>query len=124
MSTELLFQTIHSVNQLSVYGAVANWCYQFGSIEEEKGRASSCGQQDFDHLETRSSTTLVSPPTQATGNRMREKVLSFDELAGKIHLTQLCEKACFQYLVAARKQYKIRPTGDDGEQLLFCAENT
>ena len=25
MNTELLFQTVHSVNQLSVYGAVANW---------------------------------------------------------------------------------------------------
>ena len=32
------FQTVHSVNQLSVYGAVANWCYQFGLTEEEKGR--------------------------------------------------------------------------------------
>ena len=53
---------------------------------------------------------LVSLPTLAAGNRMREKVLSFDELAGKIQLTQLCEKAYFQYRVTA----KIRPT--DGEQ--------
>ena len=29
----------NSVNQLSVYGAVANWCHQFGLTEEEKGRA-------------------------------------------------------------------------------------
>ena len=41
MNTELLFQTVRSVNQLSVYGAVANWCYQFGSTEDEKGRAST-----------------------------------------------------------------------------------
>ena len=27
VNTELLFQIVHSVNQLSVYGAVANWCY-------------------------------------------------------------------------------------------------
>ena len=57
--TELLFQTIHSVNQLSVYGAVANWCYLFGSTEEEKGRA--CIPVDntiFDQVETRRSTTL------------------------------------------------------------------
>ena len=38
MNTELLFQTIHSVNQLSIYGAVANWCHQFGLTEEENGR--------------------------------------------------------------------------------------
>ena len=37
-NTEPLFQTIHSVNQLSIYGAVANWCHQFGLTEEEKGR--------------------------------------------------------------------------------------
>ena len=40
MNTELLFQTIHSVHQLSVDGAVANWCHQFGLAEEEKGRTS------------------------------------------------------------------------------------
>ena len=35
--TELLFRIIHSVNQLSVCGAVSNWCEQFGLTEEEKG---------------------------------------------------------------------------------------
>ena len=29
---------MHSVNQLSIHGAVANWCEQFGLTEEEKGR--------------------------------------------------------------------------------------
>ena len=38
-NTELLFQTIHSVSQLSIYGAEANWCQQFGLTGEEKGRA-------------------------------------------------------------------------------------
>ena len=40
--------------------------------------------------------------------------MSFDELTGKIQLTQLCEKAFFQHLAAAGKQYIIRPNGDDG----------
>ena len=38
INTELLFRTVHSVNQLSVHGAVANWCDQFAMTEEEKGR--------------------------------------------------------------------------------------
>ena len=38
MNTELLFQTVHSVNQVSVYGALTNWCYQFALKEEDKGR--------------------------------------------------------------------------------------
>ena len=37
-NTELLFRIIHSVNQLSVYGAVSSWCEQFGLTEEEKGQ--------------------------------------------------------------------------------------
>ena len=45
---------------------------------------------------------------------MRENVLSSDELAGKIQLTHFAKKACYQYLVAARKPYKIRPGGDEG----------
>ena len=41
MNTQFLFQTIHSVNQFSFYGAVANWCHQFGSTEEGKGRTTT-----------------------------------------------------------------------------------
>ena len=86
------FQTIHSVNQLSVCGAVANLCYQFGWTEEEKGRASTLvDNKILTKLRQEEVQLLVSPPTQTIGNRMREKVLSFDELAGQIQLTQ-CEK--------------------------------
>ena len=35
-NTELLFRIIHSVNQLSICGAVTNWCEQFGLTDEEK----------------------------------------------------------------------------------------
>ena len=35
-NTELLFQTVHAVNQLSVYAAVIDWCYQFCFTNEEK----------------------------------------------------------------------------------------
>ena len=40
MNTELLFQTVHFVNQLSVYATVTGWCYQFGLTDEEKERLS------------------------------------------------------------------------------------
>ena len=67
MYTELLIQTMHSLNQLRIYGAVANWCHQFGLTGEEKGRASPHVQPEEVHF-------LVSPPTIAPGNRMRENV--------------------------------------------------
>ena len=38
LNTELLFRTTHTVNQLSICGAVANWSEQFGLTEEQKGR--------------------------------------------------------------------------------------
>ena len=37
-NTKLLFRIIHSVNQHSIYGAVSNWCAQFGLTEDEKGQ--------------------------------------------------------------------------------------
>ena len=126
MNTELLFQTVHSANQLSVYGAVANWCCQFGSTEEEKGRANTTVENKIlTKLKPEEVQLLVSPPKRATGNRMPERVQSFEELTCQIHLTQLWEKAFFQYPVAAGKTYKFRPNADDGwEQLLLCVENT
>ena len=57
MNTELLFQTVHSVNQLSIYGAVANWCHQFDRRRTGTSQY-SCGQQDVDQVETERSTTL------------------------------------------------------------------
>ena len=59
MNTELLFQTIHYVNQLCVYGAVADWCHQSVLTKEKKGRASApVDNKIFDQVETGRSTTL------------------------------------------------------------------
>ena len=38
LNTELLFRIIHSVSQLSIYGAVSNWCAQFGLTEDERDK--------------------------------------------------------------------------------------
>ena len=74
MNTELWFQTVHFVNQLNVYAAVANWCCQFGLTEEEKGRVGIPGDNKILTMVEREE---VSPPTQALGNRMQGIVLSF-----------------------------------------------
>ena len=71
MNTELLFQTVHSINQLSVYGAVTNWCYQFGLKEEEKGRVGiPVDNKILTMVELEEVHLLVSLPTRAFGNRM------------------------------------------------------
>ena len=35
-NTELLFRTVHSANQVSIYGAVSSWCEEFGQRPNEK----------------------------------------------------------------------------------------
>ena len=78
MNTELLLQTIQSVYQLSIYAAVAIWCYQCGSTEQDKGRARNLvDKKILTKLKLEEVQLLVSLPTLATGNRMRENVLSF-----------------------------------------------
>ena len=73
-NTELLFQTIHSVNQLSIHGAVANWCHQFGLTEEEKGRANfSANPQDIDKFTTGRNTTLGISSDNSTWKQVCEK---------------------------------------------------
>ena len=63
MNTDLLFQTVHSVNQLSVYGAVANWCNQVGLTEEGKGRVGiPVDNKILTMVELEEVGLLVSPP--------------------------------------------------------------
>ena len=56
VNTELLFQTVHSVNQISVYAAVTNWCYQFGLTNEDKDQVATGVENGiFNHGGTRRS---------------------------------------------------------------------
>ena len=62
-NTSLLFLVIHSGNQLDIYGAVSDWCEQFGLTEEEEKvqekpwKERTRGQRYFDKREiTRSKT--------------------------------------------------------------------
>ena len=93
------------------------------SIREEKGRASNLVDTTIlTKLKTEEVQFLVFPPTQATGNRTREKVLSFDELTGKIQLTQVCERNLLPISWETITKFDQMVT-TDVEQLLFCAQN-
>ena len=77
VNTELLFPTVHSVNQIGVYAAVTDWCCQFGlSNEEEKKKTrNSCVQWNYDHGGTRRSGNVgisSEPGTWKQDARRRE----------------------------------------------------
>ena len=83
-----------------------------------------CGQKYFDQVKQEEEQLLVSLPTRATGNKMPERVQSFDLLACKIQLTQPCGKRISNNLLQQGKSTKIdQMETTDGEQLLFCAAN-
>ena len=79
-NTELLFRIIHSVNQLSIYGAVSNWCEQFGLTEEEKGQERHLGRKEYVTQSVLSSVNsqdvkvLVSSLRLPSGNRVRRNI--------------------------------------------------
>ena len=112
MNTKLLFQTIHFVNQLSICGAVSNWCHQFGLIGRVKffvdNEMLTKSQRDEVQL-------LVFPPTIPSGKRIRENALCFEVLTRikTAHISariSLLPTSCYN----REKKYKIRSNGDDG----------
>ena len=60
LQTQLLFRIIHSVNQLSIYGAVSTWCEQSGLAEDVEGVLSSVTSHEV--------RLLVSYPRLVFGN--------------------------------------------------------
>ena len=96
-NTEILFRINHPVNQLSIYGAVANWREQFGLTKEEKGREKlrSVNKNVWTSVNSQEVQLLVSPLKMASGNCLHEKVLNFEELSDKIQFSKLCEDVWF-----------------------------
>ena len=79
------------------------------STEEEKGPANILvDTKILTNLKPEEVQLLVSHPTRATGNRMPQRVQSFDELAGKIQLTQ-CEKNLRPIFCCSRETVQSSP---------------
>ena len=107
MNTELLFPSS------SVF-IVANWCCQFGLTEEEKGRVGiPVDKKILTMVEPEEVELLVSPPTQAPGNRMQGSALTFKN-TGKYTVYTTVWKSLLQHLVTAGNYHKIQPNADDG----------
>ena len=108
------FWTLHSVNRLSIYGAVSNWCEQFGLTEEEKGQEKpqeSVTKDVVTCVKSQEVKLLASPPKLAFGNSLQENIHDFESLDEKIQFTRVCELALFKHRVSAGRKYKTRPDG-------------
>ena len=121
-NTELLFRTIHSANQLSIHGAVARWCEEFGLKPNERELTSERFttkeiEQILKELKPQEVNSLVHSPRNddpASGNRLRECIQSFETLEKEIQFARVCENATFFHRVSVGMCNKTVADVDDG----------
>ena len=130
-NTEPLFRIIHSVNQLSMYGAVSNWCEEIGLIADEKGqerileKGESVNKETPKSVNSQKVNSLVSSARLALGNRLRENTQDFESLSETNQFTKVCELASFWKRVSAGMSFKNKPDKDDCLEIPSqYAENT
>ena len=91
-NTELLFRIIiHSVTQLSIFGAVSKRCEQFGLTEEEKGRGKPkefVTKGVLTSVNSQNVKLLVSSPRGVSRNSVREIIQDFKSLTETIRFAQ------------------------------------
>ena len=127
-----LFRTIHSVNQLSTYGAVSNWCEQFGLRADEQGqerileKGESVNKEMLKSVNSQEVNPLVSSPRPASGNSLRENIQDFESLSETIQFTSVCEDSSYWFWVSAGMSYRTKLDEDDGfgDPIPVCREYT
>ena len=86
LNTELIFRTIHSANQLMIYGAVSSWCEEFGQKPNENESTSERfvakeNEQQLKNVKPQEVNSSVQTPESenpASGHRSRECLQRFD----------------------------------------------
>ena len=104
-NTELLLRTIHSTNQLSIYGPVVCWSKEFGlKFDETSERCSKTeNEKIMKEVRPQEVNSLVQTPRSddpVSGNRSRECLQNFVTLEKEIQFTKVYEDASFQKRVS------------------------
>ena len=116
------------VPNLSIYGAVSNWCEQFGLSGEEKGQEKQkiiCDQRFIDKCNITRSKTLGISSKAGIWKQFAGNIRDYESLSETIRFTRVCEDAVFTHrvsLVWATKPDLTRTTVLD--RSFHYAENT
>ena len=96
-TVDLFFRTIISVNQLSVYGAVADLCGQIGRDSRGMGKPGATENLESMVIPTEflDANPISQTDAQVQGNMLRECEQKFAELPEQEKLTKLCSNAGF-----------------------------
>ena len=113
---ELLFRIIHSVNQLSIYRAVSNWCEEFGLWPNEREPRQFANKEILKSVNSQEVNSLVcAPRTQpASGNRWRESLQNFELQSKASQLAKVCDFASCWRTVDTGMCHMTTPDVHDG----------
>ena len=131
-NTEPLFRIIHSVNQLSIYGAVSQWSEQFDLSQKEREStwAKSAEREELvvkEALEIANKEKLKSMNSQevnslvttarnqpASGNRLGENVENLELRSRIIRIAKISDLASFLDPVTLGRRFQTHQDVDDG----------
>ena len=97
-----IYRTIHSTNQLRIFGAVAKWCEDFGMKSDEK-HPKTINDKILKVVQPTEVIALVKAPRTAqpaAGNSLREVLQNFVTFGTEVQFTIICEEAAFIHEVA------------------------
>ena len=111
------------INQLSVYGAVSNWCEEFGPWPNERVRSKRkkpVNREILKRVKSHEVNSLVCAPRTEP-----ECLQNFESRSKTSQLTKACELASFWHRAEAGMSFQTIPNVDDGfGDFTQCAENT
>ena len=120
----MILHTIISVNQLSIYGAVADLCKELSNDSEVAGKPAA--NEDLVSMETPTELATADPHTNARleGNLLRDYEHKFEQLPEDQKLSKLCCDAGLKIL--EKGQFYITLDEEEGpdEMKNLCREYT
>ena len=92
---ETVFRTIISVNQLSIYGAVTDWCEEYSNCRTRTGTLVLAGQSDplFEPARLLITTPTPSTEVSAQENFLQKYQERVDKLSQQNRVIKFCTDA-------------------------------
>ena len=109
---EAVFRTITSVNQLSIYGAVADMCEECDSCHDRTGRLVVEGQSNplFVPCVMKTHTPLTDDPAQQEEDPLQRYREPIDKLSQQDRLSKFCTDAGFLTAVEVGQYFMTKDT--------------
>ena len=120
---ELLLQMVISVNQLSLYGVVADMIEELPVGQRALGKPAASGQLDKQEILSQPPLAEVQANEERQGNLLQEYEQRFEKLSEHQKLSRLCSEAGLRLLEVGQFFYALpSPRGKENQSL--CREYT